>query len=183
MAPDPDNILVGASGTVRVAPVGTAVPTDLTTAYAGAWLDLGYIGEDGVSFDPTMDVNEIMAWQDFYPVRRNVTSRGLDIGIPLLEWSKTTIPLALGGGAVATTTGVHKYEPPEPEDIDERALAIEWSDGTRDYRWHIARVMVTGLASFTVQRTDPSALEITASVMGVSGAKPWHFITDDAAFA
>lgn len=182
MAVDSDNILVGAAGTVRVAPVGTAVPTGLAS-YSGTWVDLGYLGEDGVSFDPTMDVNEIMAWQDFYPVRRNVTSRGLDITLPLLEWKKDTIPFAFGGGEVTTDTGIHTYTPPDPEDIDERALSIEWSDGTRDYRWHIARVMVSSLPSFSVQRTDPATLEITCSVMGVSGATPWHFITDDAAFA
>lgn len=181
--PNPNNILVGSNGTVRAAPVGTVVPTDLTTAYAAAWLDLGYLGEDGVTFDPSMDVNEIMAWQDFYPVRRVVTARGLDIGLPLLEWSRTTVPLALGGGVVTSAAGVHKYEPAEPETIDERALAIEWADGTRQYRWHIARVMVTELPSFNVQRTDPAALEITTAVMGVSGAKPWHFLTNDAAFA
>jgi len=183
MATDPDNILVGASGTVRVAPVGTTVPTDLETAYAAGWVDLGFIGEDGVELTPSVDMNEIMAWQDFYPVRRVVTSRGLDIGIPLLEWNKTTVPLALGGGEITTATGVHKYEPPEPADLDERALAVEWSDGDRNYRWHFARVMVTDLAGFTVRRGEGAILPLTASVMGVTGAKPWHFLTDDPAFA
>jgi hypothetical protein len=183
MASDPDNIVVGGNALVRVAPVGTAVPTTLVATYDVAWKDLGYLAEDGIGFDPSVDVNQIMAMQDFYPVRTIVTQRGLDITLPLLEWKKGNLEFALGGGAVTTTTGVHKYEPPEPEDVAESALAIEWADGTKNYRWHFARVMATDLASFTLARTDPATLPVTVAVMGASGVKPFHMLTDDPAFA
>jgi hypothetical protein len=183
MATDPDNIVIGGNATVRFAPVGTAVPTDLTTAYSGTWVDVGYLGEDGIAFDPSVDVNQIMAMQDFYPVRTIVTQRGLDITLPLLEWKKGNIELALGGGSVATTSGVHKYTPPAPEDVMEKAMAIAWADGDKDYRWHFARVMVTDLASFTLARTDPATLPITVAVMGATGVDPFHMLTDDPAFA
>lgn len=183
MASDPDNIVVGGNATVRLAPVGTAVPTDLVTAYAGTWVDVGYLAEDGIGFDPSVDVNQIMAMQDFYPVRTIVTQRGLDITLPFLEWKKGNLEFALGGGATTTTSGVHKYEPPEPEEVDETALAVEWHDGDKDYRWHFARVMATDLASFSLARTDPATLPITVAVMGSPGVKPFHMLTNDPAFA
>lgn len=36
-----------ATGAIRVAPLGTAAPTDATSTLPGTWVDLGYVGVDG----------------------------------------------------------------------------------------------------------------------------------------
>lgn len=49
-------------GTFHTAPLGTALPTDATTALAGAYVDLGFVGEDGYSYNITRDSTDIKAF-------------------------------------------------------------------------------------------------------------------------
>lgn len=50
------------TGAVRNAPLGTTPPTDATTALPVGWIDLGYIGEDGVTETLTRDTEKKKAW-------------------------------------------------------------------------------------------------------------------------
>jgi hypothetical protein len=49
-------------GAIFVAPAGTAVPTDATTPLAGAFVNLGYVSEDGLTNTVATDTNDIKAW-------------------------------------------------------------------------------------------------------------------------
>lgn len=49
-------------GAVFKAPVGTTLPTDAITALASAFVDAGYISEDGVTNAKTRESTEIKAW-------------------------------------------------------------------------------------------------------------------------
>lgn len=49
-------------GHVFRAPIGTTLPTDATTALNEAFLDMGYISEDGVSNANTPESETIKAW-------------------------------------------------------------------------------------------------------------------------
>ena len=75
MAKDSDQIVVAASGSVYVAPVGTAVQTDPAQSLSATFRELGYVTEDGVTFADAPSVEAIMAWQKATPVRRIVTGR------------------------------------------------------------------------------------------------------------
>ena len=50
------------TGAVRNAPLGTTPPTNATTALPAGWIDLGYIGEDGVTETLTRDTEKKKAW-------------------------------------------------------------------------------------------------------------------------
>lgn len=50
------------TGAVFVAPVGTQLPTDATTALAAAFKDLGFIGEDGIRNNNTATTEQKKAW-------------------------------------------------------------------------------------------------------------------------
>ena len=50
------------TGAVFVAPAGTAVPTDATTALGAAFKELGYVSDAGVSNDTTPSVATVKAW-------------------------------------------------------------------------------------------------------------------------
>lgn len=50
------------SGAVYVAPLGTTLPTDATTALDAAFVCLGYVSEDGLENNNELDVSEIKAW-------------------------------------------------------------------------------------------------------------------------
>lgn len=65
MANDSSNVFVGkpkAGGAVYVAPAGTALPTDASTALAEAYKCLGFISEDGVTQTIDTDNNDFKAW-------------------------------------------------------------------------------------------------------------------------
>ena len=49
-------------GAIYVAPIGTALPTDATTALNAAFNQLGYVSEDGLTNATEMEVESIRAW-------------------------------------------------------------------------------------------------------------------------
>lgn len=65
MSVDAKKVTVGkpkVGGAVFKAPLGTTLPTDATTALASAFVDVGYISEDGVTNAKTRETTEIKDW-------------------------------------------------------------------------------------------------------------------------
>ena len=181
---DVDEIVVGANGTVWTAPVGTVAPADQDAVPAAAWLDLGYVSEDGVTFRDAKTLEIIPVWQLFHPARRIVTARDTNLEFVLRQWGKDQVPFAFGGGAVTSpTVGNFKYTPPSPEEINERALMVDWADGTKNYRLVVIRGMVTDEVSTNLVRSAAADLPIAFGVNGSEAGDPWYLLTDDPAFA
>ena len=62
---DSSNVSTGKpkiGGAIFLAPKSTAVPTDATTALDGAFVNLGYVSEDGLTNSIATDTNDIKAW-------------------------------------------------------------------------------------------------------------------------
>lgn len=92
------NVSVGkpmADGAVFVAPIGTAVPTDATTALADAFLNIGYISEDGVTNSIETDTEEIKAWGGDI-VLEPQTSRKETFGYTMIETNEVSMKQAFG---------------------------------------------------------------------------------------
>lgn len=51
-------------GHVYRAPIGTALPEDATTTLSSAFIDMGYISEDGVTNSSSREVTEIKDWNN-----------------------------------------------------------------------------------------------------------------------
>lgn len=187
MGNDSDQIVIGANGSIHVAPVGTTVPANIAAVWGTGWEDLGYASPDGVTLTDSKSLNTVDVWQSFYPARRNVTSRDLTAKFVLRQWNRTTVSLGFGGGTFtedgAPGSGHFRYVPPSPETIDDRMLGVEWKDGTKTYRLIIVRGMVTDNVETKIARSDPSDLPITFGILGEDGVDPWYLLTDDPAFA
>lgn len=182
MAQDTGQIRVAANGQVRVADVGATLPANIDAAYSVAWTDLGFTSEDGVTFTDGKSIENIPVWQLFYPARRIVTERDATLAFVLRQWSGDTVQLAFGGGALTQDgAGQYRYVPPAPETIDERALAIDWQDGTINYRLLIPRGMVTENVETNLVRTAAADLPITFGIIGDETEDPWILLTDDPA--
>jgi hypothetical protein len=184
MAFDADETVIAGSGHVYVAAVGATAATGIGAPTTG-WTEMGFLTEDGISFQPSLDMGELRAWQSKYPIRRFENSRSLEISFTLLQWNKTTLPFAMGGGAIAEigTSDIYEYTPPTAGTLDERALTILWNDGTRDFSLLIPRGVVTDLASFSLSANDASGMAVTFSVLSETGVAPFTIRTDDAAHA
>lgn len=188
MAVDASQIVVGANGSVAVAPTGTAAPATATAALSAGFVELGYTNENGVTFRDAKTTQAIPAWQSFYPVRRIVTARDASVAFGLLQWNADTVPLAFGGGTVTEpdptgAPGQYRYEPPAEGTRDERMLVVSWTDDNKDYRLIIPAGEVSDAVETNVVRTDNSDLPINFAVNGTDGSSAWYLLTDDPAFA
>ena len=185
MANVADEIAIFANGKVSYAPSGTDLPTGLGDLDP-AFVEVGYIGEDGVEMSPSLEEEVTRAWQSFYPVRRTVTERDLTLGFALHQWNPDNVVLAFGGGQITTPSpGVHRYDPPSPEEQPEYAVVVDGFDGDKHYRFVLKRARNTELGDVTLQRGESAALPVTLGIVGDTGdgTQPWYFLTDDPAFA
>lgn len=185
MPQDTDEIVVAANGNIYVAPVGTAEPADVATAWPAGWVDLGYASEDGVTVTDSKTLERIPVWQLFYPARLIITERDFRVAFSLRQWNTSTVRLAFGGGTVTDTAGAAPYTftPPAPGAIDDRALGVEFIHGAFTYRLVVPRGMVTDDVESQLVRTAAADLPITFGVIGQAGADPWFLMSDDPAMA
>lgn len=184
MTNNADQITVGANGSVHVAPVGTTAPADIDAALDAAFVELGYVNEDGVTFLDGKTVEPINVWQSFYAPRRIMTGKEASATFALVQWNRDNFGLAFGGGEVTEDgAGKYRFTPPEPGPIDEREMVIEWQDGDKDYRLIIPRGMVTDNVETQLVKSAAGELPIVFGVNGEDGVAAWYLLTNDPAFA
>lgn len=185
MALDPTEIVVAGTGSIKVAPVGTAEPADIETAPSVTWVDLGFTTEDGVEFTFDRETTDIMGWQSRDPLRTIATAEPKSVKFTLLQLNKETWKFALGGGTTSGSLGLYLYEPPTPGSVDERALMIEMVDGAVTYRFIARRGMQQGAVAFSGVRDDATSLPIDFKVLAAPEGvtHPWVMQTNDADFA
>ena len=53
------------SGAVFIAPKGTALPTDATSALSGAFVNLGFVSDAGVGNTNDMNISSIKEWGSY----------------------------------------------------------------------------------------------------------------------
>lgn len=163
MAIDSDEVVVGGDGHVFVAPAGTAVPTSMS-ALPGTWIDVGYISEDGVSFTDGKEIEDIQAWQSFYPIRKIITAKSSALEFIMRQWNGENLKLAFGGGTVNNNAGITTYVPPTPSEFDSRAMVVEWEDGSETYRLVVPKGLVSGDTETAVNRTSATDLPISFAI-------------------
>lgn len=185
MAQSADAVVVAGNGAANVAPVGTTLPTDSSTALDPAFVDLGFLSEDGATFRDEKTKEPIPAWQSFYPIKYVVTDASAEVEFVLRQWDADTVPLAFGGGQVTVPNptaapGEFRYEPPDPETIDERALVLSWQYDNANFRLVVPKVMVTSGVESQLTKSSASDLPLTLGVIGTAGASPWLLYTNHA---
>lgn len=108
MVLDASKVGVAVTGLASRAPLGTAAPTSQTTALNVAFVDVGYIGEDGItqSIPGSGDAETIKAWQNGATVR---TIRSASEDLPtfqfvMLETKKESLESFFGTTVTQTAT-------------------------------------------------------------------------------
>ena len=146
----PEAISLG-PGVLHEAPLGSTVPTDITTALDAAFTPIGYTSEGSeVSFEITTDPVEVAESPD--PVRYASTSRNGSVTFAMAENTVRNLTRAFNGGTVSVTgtapNEVYKYEPPELG--TEVRRIIVWTSEDKQERWVFHQVFQGG--SVTIAR-------------------------------
>jgi len=164
------NVVVGkplVSGGLLVAPVGTAVPTNETTALNAAFNAVGYITEDGFTRSETRDTENRKAWGgDIIAVLDRGTEVTIMVG--LAEYlSELTLGLIYGDANVTVTpasgsagkkVAVKVTAEPSPH----KTWVVEMLRGGKKGRLVIPDVQITEREDITYSDEDISARGVTA---------------------
>lgn len=175
-------IRIGASGTIYIAPSGTAGPSTVTAAWTG-FTQLGYATEDGVKLTRSMDTEQVKGWQSISPLRYLITGVSLQAAFSVEQFNKDTLTLWLGGGTITNQGGgSFLYNISSTPTVDERVFGVEWVDGSIVNRFIMGRCMVTEGGEATVGRSAAIELPLTISAMTpASGTVLGYIVTNDSA--
>lgn len=175
MALTPGNVDVALNGRIYVAPVGTTAPVDATTAWGTDWADLGYMTDDGVEVDPSLDFTDIPVWQDLNPVRSNPKSATTTFKFTCVETSPGTVALFLPDATITQTTTLATIAVPAVPGSDFRAFGFEWNDGDKTNRICLPKGLVKDRGSLTLNRNGAAQYELTVTAYsnGTDTAYTW----------
>lgn len=176
-------VRVAGTGELFIAPVGTAAPTNTSTSLNVAFKGLGYTQEDGVTIGRSTDRTEITAWQSTAPVRYIYNNAGLTIATAMLQSNDDVANLWWGGGSFATNTTEFKSDLPTVPTGVQRAVVVEWTDGSVKNRLYVPKAEVTDTGDVTLGRTAATAFQITFTALAPdAGSVMATWFTADANF-
>lgn len=94
-----------ATGAIWVAPAGTALPTDATTALASAYSLLGFTSDAGMSISEQQSSNKIVAWEGRTTVYEVVTEFTEQISFTPIQINADVAKLMWGASNVTSSSG------------------------------------------------------------------------------
>lgn len=98
-----DNVSTGkpkSGGAVWVAPAGTVMPTDAVSELGQAFVNVGFISEDGVTFSRSEDSNSFRDWEGTEVESEN-TNFSETMKMKLIETNEQTMKLVWGDDNVS----------------------------------------------------------------------------------
>jgi hypothetical protein len=142
MALTTSEVGVAVSGEIYVAPTGTALPTDTTTALNAAFKGLGYVSEDGITENVERSIDDLIAWQNATVVRSVVTDAKVTYEFTLWQTNKDTQEFV--SGATVTQSVPHGTFTLSPGTTGGRkAFVFHIIDGAQIKRIAIAEAELT----------------------------------------
>lgn len=167
----------GIDGGVYIAPLNTALPTDAKTALDAAFVNAGYVSEDGVTNQQSRTSGEIKEWggQTVDTPTTGFTSRWK---IKYIESVNVTVlKLVHGDDNVTETSGKVKVVINGAE-LDEYAIVIDMAlKGGKLKRVVLPRAKVTEIGDIVYKGTDPVAYDTTINAApDSSGNNQYEYI-------
>lgn len=113
-----------ATGAVFVAPAGTDLPTDATTALDEAFVNLGYVSEDGLVESTETDTTDVTAWGGDN-VLSGQSSFSTTYTVNLLETSTEVMKLIYGDDNVTESAGALSSVKVTADPLDRHVVVFE----------------------------------------------------------
>ena len=175
MALDASKVAVAVTGLASRAPLGTAAPTSQSIALNVAFVDVGYIGEDGITqtVPGSGDAETIKAWQNGATVR---TIRSASEDLPtfqfvMLETKKESLETYYGATVTQTATeGSLTYSSTATR--THYSWVFDVVDGTELERIYVPDGVVTEVGDRVYANGEPIGYNVTIEAQlntGISG--------------
>jgi hypothetical protein len=177
-----DAVRVGVTGTVYVAPKGTALPEDVTTPLNAAFTSVGFISEDALTESLAITTERLRAWQRPVGIRSLTTEVEWTFQFGMLETSPLVLDLYYGGAVSTVDTGVATTEILAWPTSTQRAMVIEIEDGDVLTRYAIPVVEIGEREEVNHSNTEGTIWGVTVNVMGSSIDQMGFRITNDPEF-
>ena len=165
--PDNTRFYGDLASAVYVAPKGTTGPTDLDTPTG--FEELGWLSEDGITFDRDEDVTVLRAYQGATVVRRKTNSVDDSFSFQCLEETATVLGLHYKGQEAEVTgsgdSAVARINLTDQARQDDRAFVVDVVDGNIVKR-HVIPSGSVGTGSLTYANGEATVYEFTVSING-----------------
>lgn len=153
------NVKVGVTGSVSVAPLGTALPTAPETTLNVAFDELGYVSPDGVTEAMDSSTSKITAWQNGDTVREIQTEQNLTYAFTAIE----TNPVVLEEFYGNFTAGVVEVNANQPAP---KRWVIDVLDGDDIIRIVLPYAQVTERGDIVYVNGDPIGYPFIVTAYG-----------------
>lgn len=180
MAQDTTQIRLAPGGHIYVAPIGSTEPTDVTTAWDAAWLELGYADDGGVDITPKINTNEIPVWQSATPGKITIQSSQFTLDFNLAQTNKDTTGFFYFGATWTTVGTVQKLVIPSAPGTDERMMGIEWTENSITNRLIVPRGMATDRQKVSINRKTGQMYGLTFEALDDAGTLAYILSNDPA---
>ena len=181
------NVVAGkplATGGILSGPLGTALPTDASTAPNAAITGVGYISDDGVSESMNRETDKIKAWGGDV-VKIVQSEHSVTYQYTMIEAARAEVNREVYGepnvtATVATTThGNQLAIKVTAEQLPHRVRVIEIKDGDARVRIVLPDSQITEVGDVTYQDAAIIAYPVTVEAFpDASGVKAYKY-TDD----
>jgi hypothetical protein len=170
---NPNAISLG-PGTLRIADLGSTEPTDLTTAWPAAWVELGYTFE-GNQWSYELAVEPVEVAEELDPIRYATTGRVIKVGFTLAEITATNLKRALNGGTIVTGSGFVTYEP--PAFATETRKMYGWESDDAQERWVFRQCLSAGTVETSRRKgADKAGFPFELNCEKPAGVQPFKTI-------
>lgn len=117
---------------IYLAPLGTTLPTDISTPLAAAFEDVGWLHSDGITETQTGSVEKIRGHQGNGVVRTRMNEPGTTVSFTALETKAQTQSLRYDEKIVASTAGVRQVTRGAGQRVSARVAVIEVFDADNE---------------------------------------------------
>ncbi len=148
------------TGALRNAPLGSAAPTNATTALTSAWIDLGYIGEDGFTESISRDTDKKKAFGGA-TVKVLQTDFANTFQFAFMESINADVLKRVFGAGNVTVSGANITVAKNKLTLPHESWVIDTQDGDNLLRTYIPDGQISEVDDITRVHTDTIMYTVT----------------------
>ena len=177
---DASQVTIGAAkvtGAIFIAPDGTTLPTDATTALASAYKLLGFTSDAGVTIAESRESNAINAWEGRTKILDLVTSYTESVAFTPIQCNDDVAKLTWGADAVTVTAATGAIAAKHHGGIlDPVAIVIETAPRTGIVKRYCLTARLTERGEQTLNGTQVDGRQLTfESVADANGYTMYEY--------